>query len=151
MWEGLSKLTNAMKNRILVDLVQILSPLMLDIQKSSARRRFLRHIGGFNEDYDKEAQEIRKEFGDKNPDGSFKIISNLIQYTPENRKKADEKFKTLNDLDIQIDWTSEEEDKKTVIEILNGLIEEAKKATEFNDQSYAQLELLQEITAELAK
>ncbi len=147
----LSKLNKYMKNKSLVELVSVLTPLTLDIEKSSARRRFLRHISGFNEDYASEAQEIHIEFGEKNPDGSLKVMGNIVQFTKENRKKADDKFNTLNALDIPIDWSGEEKDKEVIIGILNGLIEELKKPNEFTDNSYAHLESIQDIIAELSK
>lgn len=138
-----------MKNRILIALPSVLTPLLLDIEKSSARRRFLRHIKGFCEDYDLEATAIRQEFSEKNPDGSMKTVNNLIQFVPENRKKADAKFDALNNLEIPVDWAGEEKDKEVVIEILNGLVDEAKKATEFSDSDYQYLEQLEEFVKEL--
>ena len=87
-----------MTNKSINILISILSPLMLDISKSSARRRFIRLLKSFKEDSELEGEYIRKEFGDKNPDGSLKIIANQIQFTLENRKLAEAKFKTLNEL-----------------------------------------------------
>ena len=138
-----------MKNKNIGVLVSILSPLPLDIEKSSARRRFLRHLKGFKEDFDLEGEYIRKEFGEKAPDGSLKVIKNVFQFTKENRKLAEEKFNTLNDLSIEIDWSGEEKDKEVVVEILEGLLVKEKEAKEFNNDKAEYIFVLEEILEEL--
>lgn len=138
-----------MKNLNINKVVEILSPLKLDIEKSSARRRFIRHLKGFREDYNLEADEIRKEFSEKNPDGSNKVIQGIIQFTLENRKKAEAKFEALHNLEVEIDWKGEEKDKEAVKQILQDLADKARKEKEFTDDAFAHIETLEEIIAEL--
>lgn len=138
-----------MKNRNIEGLFNFLKGLQLDLEKSSARRRFLRHIKGFKEDIELEGEEIRKEFSEKDEKGAIKVINNLIQYSKENRKKADAKFEELNNLEIPIDWTGEEKDKETIIEILEENITELKKVETFNDDSFQYVENLENIVADL--
>lgn len=128
----------------------MLSSLMLDMQKSSARRRILRHIKGYKDDFDLEAEEIRKEFSEKNADGSQKVIDKFIQFSKENRKKADERFENLNELVIPIDWTSEETDKKVVSEIISEKLAEINGCETMSDQTFEYMEKLKEIIKELA-
>ncbi len=139
-----------MKNKNIIALINFLSPLMLDMEKSSARRRFVRHIAGFKEDYDLEAQEIRKEFAEKTKEGGILTIDNLIQFTLPNRKLADVKFKTLGDLKINIDWTGEEIDKTTIVNIIQEKVNKLKESKEFSDELFTYIESLEDIIKELA-
>lgn len=139
-----------MKNKNINLVHNILTPLMLDIEKSSARRRFLRHIKGYKEDFDLEAEEIRKEFSEKNADGSQKVVDRVIQFSKENRKKADVKFNILNDLEIPIDWAGEEKDKEVVKGIIQEQLDTVKKAETMSDQTFEFSEMLEEIISELA-
>lgn len=149
-----------MQNKYISLLTSILTPLPLDLNKSSARRRFLRHIKGFKEDYDLEGDEIRKKYSEKDADGSPKKIKDVIQYTLENRKKADADFQKLLDLEIDIDWKGEEAD----VEVVKGIIKdeydklfiltpeekaEGKTEKEVNDNVFEFSETLLEIISEL--
>ena len=140
-----------MKNSQINILSSILAPIMLDITKSSARRRFLRLLKTFKEDSDLEGEYIRKEFGDKNPDGSLKTIANQIQFTLENRKLAEAKFKILNDLDVPVDFKGEEKDCAVIVEVLKGLLEKEKSAKEITNDTAEYIFILEELIGELGK
>jgi hypothetical protein len=122
---------------------------MLDLEKSSARRRFLRLLKNFKEDSDLEGEYIRKEFGDKNPDGSLKVIANQIQFTLENRKLADAKFKALNNLDVPVDFKGEEKDCKVIVGVLKGLLEKEKSAKEITNDTAEYIFVLESLVEEL--
>jgi hypothetical protein len=122
---------------------------MLDITKSSARRRFLRLLKNFKEDSDLEGEYIRKEFGDKNPDGSLKTINNQVQFTLENRKLAEAKFKLLNDLDVPVDFKGEEQDCAVIVEVLKGLLEKEKSAKEITNDTAEYIYILESLVEEL--
>ena len=107
-----------MTNKSINILVSILSPLMLSIEQSSARRRFLRLLKNFKEDSELEGEYIRKEFGDKNPDGTLKVAGKEIQFTLENRKLAEAKFKTLNELEVPVSFKGNEKDVEVIVEVL---------------------------------
>jgi hypothetical protein len=124
---------------------------MLDITKSSARRRFLRLFKAFKEDSDLEGEYIGKEFGDKNPDGSLKTIANQIQFTLENRKLAEAKFKALNDLDVPVSFKGEEKDVKVIIGVLKGLLEKEKSAKEITNDTAEYIFVLESLVEELGK
>ena len=149
-----------MKNKNINLLTVLLTPLPLDMKKSSARRRFLRHIKGYKEDYDLEGEEIRKKYSEKGADGGHKTVKDVIQFSMENRKKADAEFSKLNDLEIEIDWTGETEDKDVVREIVQNeydklfILTEAEKEAglkekELNDNVFEFSETLLEIVKEL--
>lgn len=140
-----------MTNKSINILVSILNPLMLDMQASSARRRFLRLLKNFKEDSDLEGEYIRKEFGDKNPDGSLKTIANQVQFTKENRKLAEAKFKVLNELDVPVSFKGSEKDIKVVTEIVKGLLEKEKTAKEITNDTAEYIFILEELISELAK
>ena len=149
-----------MKNKNINLLTILLTPLPLDMKKSSARRRLLRHIKGYKEDYDLEGEEIRKKYSEKNADGGHKTVKDVIQFSMENRKKADAEFSKLNDLEIDIDWTGETEDKDVIREIVQNeydklfILTEAEKEAglkekELNDNVFEFSETLLEIISEL--
>ena len=138
-----------MQNKNINILVSILTPLLLDMQKSSARRRFLRLLKNFKEDSDLEGEYIRKEFGDKNPDGSLKTISNQIQFTLENRKLAEAKFKTLNELDVPVSFKGNEKDVAVIVEVLKGLLEKEKSAKEITNDTAEYIFILEGLVEEL--
>lgn len=142
-------MNSTLKNKNISGLFNFLSALPLGLEESSARRRFLRHIKGFKEDFDLEAEEIRKEFSEKNADGSNKVVNNLVQFTLPNRKLADVKMLTLNNLEIPIDWGNETIDKSTMISIIEKKITELKSVSEFTDSAFAYVEELEEMVAEL--
>jgi hypothetical protein len=122
---------------------------MLDLEKSSARRRFLRLLKTFKEDSNLEGEYIRKEFGDKNPDGSLKTIENMVQFTIENRKLAEAKFKALNDLDVPVDFKGEEQDCAVIVEVLKGLLEKEKSAKEITNDTAEYIYILESLVEEL--
>ena len=149
-----------MKNKNISLLTSLLTPLPLDMKKSSARRRFLRHIKGFKEDYDLEGEEIRKKYSEKNADGGHKTVKDIIQFSFENRKKADADFLKLNDLEIEIDWSGEEADKEIMKDVVQNeydklfILTEAEKEAglkekELNDNVFEFSETLLEIISEL--
>jgi hypothetical protein len=145
----------SMKNKNITSIIQILTPLPLDLEKSSARRRFIRHLKGFKENFELEGEFLRQELGEKNPDGSLKVIDKVVQFTKENRKKFGEKAEELDNLDIKIDWTGEEKDKETVISLLEQEIldlktpKKIKEEKTFTDTEIQYLEILEEIIEEL--
>jgi hypothetical protein len=139
-----------MTNKDINLLVAILTPLMLDLEKSSARRRFLRLLKNFKEDSDLEGEYIRKEYGDKNPDGSLKVIDNQIQFTLENRKLAEVKFKALNDLEIPVDFKGEEKDLEVIKKVLIGLLEKEKTAKEITNDTAEYIFILEGIILQLS-
>jgi Icc-related predicted phosphoesterase len=140
---------------------------MLDLQKSSARRRFLRHLKGYKEDYEIERQEIIKELAEKEANGAVKVVNEVVQYTKENRKKADAKFELLNKMEIPVDWSGENQDRDTVISILKEKVAEftkdvevvdekgkktgEQKPREYSDGMIVFLEQLQELIEEINK
>ncbi len=138
-----------MKNKNIEKLTSILSPMMLDINTSLARRRFVRHLKDFIEDYNDESDAIKKEFCEKKPDGSPKTVNQLIEFTPENKKKANEKFRKLRDLDIRIDWSGEEKDKEIVIGLLEKELTKLKEPKVFNDMMTQTIVNYEEILEEL--
>ena len=140
-----------MTNRIILILIGILTPLMLDIQKSSARRRFIRLLNNFKEDFDLEGEYTRKEFGDKNPDGTLKTVGNQIQFTLENRKLADAKFKVLNELDVPVSFVGNEKDVEVIVEVLKDLLEKEKTAKEITNDTAEYIFILEELCEELEK
>ena len=140
-----------MTNKNISILVSILTPLLLDITKSSARRRFIRLLKNFKEDSELEGEYIRKEFGDKNPDGSLKTISNQIQFTFENRKLAEAKFKTLNELDVPVSFVGNEKDVAVIVEVLKGLLEKEKTAKEITNDTAEYIFVLEELIETLDK
>ena len=138
-----------MTNKNISILISILSPLMLDISKSSARRRFIRLLKNFKEDSELEGEYIRKEFGDKNPDGTLKVIDKQIQFTLENRKLADAKFKTLNELDVPVSFAGKEKDVAVIVEVLKGLLEKEKSAKEITNDTAEYIFILESLVEEL--
>jgi len=138
-----------MKNINIQVITQVLTPLMLDIQKSSARRRFLRLLNGYLEDLKIEQEYLRKEFGEKNPDGSVKTIENIVQFTKENRLAFNKKAKELDNLEIPIDFTGHEQDIETIKSILSDLIKTEEERTEFDHNNFDNLEVLKELKEQL--
>ena len=124
---------------------------MLDISKSSARRRFIRILKNFKEDSDLEGEYIRKEFGDKNPDGTLKTIGNMVEFTIENRKKAEAKFKTLNELDVPVSFKGNEKDVEVIAQILKDLLEKEKSAKEITNDTAEYIFILESLVEELSK
>ena len=139
-----------MQNKSISIIISILNPLMLDISKSSARRRFLRLLKNFKEGSELEGEYIRKEFGDKNPDGSLKTIANQIQFTLENRKLAEAKFKALNELEVPVDFKGNEKDVKVIVEVLKGLLEKEKSAKEITNDTAEYIFILESLVEELS-
>jgi len=140
-----------MQNKSISILISILSPLLLDISKSSARRRFIRILKNFKEDSDLEGEYVRKEFGDKNPDGTLKTINNIVQFTLENRKLAEAKFKALNELDVPVSFVGNEKDVSVIVEVLKGLLEKEKSAKEITNDTAEYIFVLEELCEELGK
>lgn len=140
---------NCMKNKNISIVYNILSPLPLTLEQSSARRRFLRVLEPLKSDYDLEGEEIRKEFAIKNADGSLLVVDKMVSFTKENRKLADAKFAVLNDLEVPVSWKGEEKDRDAMVKILNDKIAELNKATEFNNQIYDFIITLEEAVTEL--
>ncbi len=133
-----------MKNKQILFLLAWLSGLNLDLEKSSARRRFSRLLKGYKEDIDNEGDEIRKELCEKNPDGSPKLVDKLYQFSKENRKKAETALKNLSELEIEVNWTGEEKDKATISTLIKEEITKIKEKKEFNEAEYELLALLEE-------
>ena len=138
-----------MTNKNIKLCVSYLAPQQLDLVKSSARRRFIRVLNEYVEDYNLEAKEIIKQFNEKKPDGSDKIIDNVPQYTKENRKKADAKFKELNNLNISINWQGEEKDKETIASVLQEELDKIKSKEKFDDETFEFSQRIEEIITEL--
>lgn len=138
-----------MKNKNIVSLSALLTPMMLDIEKSSARRRFIRLIKDFVEDYEVELNSIKNEFANKNPDGTKSVIDNQIQYTNENRKKAASKIKELQELVIEVDCSSNSKDKAFIILILTDIVGDLEKNKEFTTDTFDYIETIKEIIEDL--
>lgn len=138
-----------MKNFNVMFLVNWLSALKLDIQRSSARRRVVRLLSLYKSDFDLEVDEVKKKYADKTPEGEMKIIKEIIQFSLENRKKADAEIKKLNELVVEIDWSGEEKDKAVITDLIKDTLKELKTHKDFTSQDYEIVALLEEIIEEL--
>ncbi len=138
-----------MQNKNISVLSSLLTPLKLDIEKSSARRRFLRLLKDPLEDYSLEREEIINEFAEKGPDGKRLVVADIIQYSKDNRKKAQDKIEALTELAVAIDFSKNEADRQVVIEILNGMVKDLEGNKEFDSNTFDYLEIIKEIISEL--
>ena len=140
-----------MKNKQIIVIQNILSPLQLDIEKSSARRRFLRVLKPFIEDINAEVNDLRKKYADKNPDGSLKLTKDRMNFTKENQKKLGDEFGKLDDLDIEVKFTGNEKDAKVCAGIIEEEIKKAKDKykDKFTAEDFEFLEMMNEALASL--
>lgn len=137
------------KNQILPGIPVIIGTLVLEEKQSSGRRRFLRDLKPFIQDLDEARKEIQEKYAIKTDDGNIKLKENVVQYSPENRKKSNDAWNKLNEEFITIDVTAaNEKDLLTVKDILKAeqkrFIEE--KKNKFNADDFEYSSLLEEIT-----
>ncbi len=138
-----------MKNINIVLLTNFLTPIKLDLEQSSARRRFLRLLSGFVTDFKIERESIQKEFCNKNQQGEPIVFKDRYTFEKDNQKKFNEKYKVLSDLKIEIDFKGEEKDKEFVVGLLEKEIEHIKINTTFDDETFDYILNLEEIISEL--
>lgn len=139
------------KNGDLKIMVNILAELKLDIETSSARRRFIRLFKNELTDIEMEADEIRELYAEKDEKGAMVIIDNVIKMNKENKKKATEAFEKMNDRTVKVEYTKNVEDKKICAKLIVDEIAKEKKrmldAGGLSDQDYFNIETLERIVS----
>lgn len=135
------------RNKDIMLISRVLSPLKLSIEVSSARRRFLRLMRDQIEDFNAETEEIQDRYVTREPNGNRKMIDKLAHFTKENRKKADEEFEMLNEMKVEVDISKNQEDADVCFNLIQNEIEDIKFKTVdgMTDSEYFNLESLQDI------
>lgn len=116
-----------MKNKDIILISDVLAPLELDIQQSSARRRLLRVLGSFIEDYEIVRKELCEKYAIKLPNGGFDIVDNNYQFTPQNQKTFNKELEKLQELEVEVDFSKNEKDKELCLNLLKEQAEKIEK------------------------
>lgn len=125
-----------LKNKQVMFAKAILEPLQLDIQKSSARRKFLRDLKDFVEDIKETQKEIQEKFADKDDKGEIKLVNGMIKYSGESKKKSEKEWDKLHEEEVKLVVDeSNARDVATIITVLKEKLEEFEKEKENNFSS----------------
>lgn len=107
----------------------VLKDIKLDLDKSFARRRFLKLLKPAVELISETKNELKDKYGKKTKDGKFDAINNIVQFTAENRKSLNKDLKDVLSKEITpIDFSKNIRDTMVCIEIINADIEVYKKS-----------------------
>lgn len=129
------------QNLYLPIITEILESYVLDDRKSAIRRRFLRVIKPFSDDYKENTKELAQKYAKKNDKDEFNVVDNQYQFTPENKKIVVKLIKEIDVEVISIDiLPSNEIDLKTISTVfkdnIKKFIEEKKNSFTAMDYDY---------------
>jgi len=101
-------------------LVNLLSPIKLDIKESLSRRRFLKLFREHLEDKNETLQELREKYVIEE-NGKLKIVDNQLQFkSPADKKKFIKEVKELNETEVEVDLSKNKEDLETCSKLLEN-------------------------------
>ena len=129
------------------EIVGLLKDLKVDLNKSLARRRFLRCFKNTVEDLIEIRREVQDRLAIKNPDGQVKSIGTKVQYEPDNLITANKEFEAILNKKVEIDLSKNITDTITCVEILENEIETVKKFANgmFTDDDTQYIERLMDV------
>ena len=113
-------------NRELGLLVAIVKNEELDIKKSSARRRFLRVLNPFVEDYNAEVNDINIKYSLKKDDKPV-IVNEVYQFDAKGKKDRRKVVDTLSEQEVEINMESNKADITVMKSVLNDVIKKITK------------------------
>lgn len=128
-------------------LIHLLSPIKLDVKEALSRRRFLKLFRDSKEDKDEIVSSLREKYIITENE-KFKIIDKQYQFkTPAGKKKFIQEARELDDTEVEIDLSKNEEDQNTCIKLLENHRDETIKQYEnkMTENEYLYIEMLDEI------
>jgi hypothetical protein len=134
-------------NRELGLLVAIVKNEELDIKKSSARRRFLRVLNPFVEDYNAEVNDINIKYSLKKDDKPV-IVNEVYQFDAKGKKDRRKVVDTLSEQEVEINMESNKADITVMKSVLNDVIKKITK-DKMVEGDYEILATLEEIVVKL--
>jgi hypothetical protein len=134
-------------NRELGLLVAIVKNEELDIKKSSARRRFLRVLNPFVEDYNAEVNDINIKYSLKKDDKPV-IVNEAYQFDAKGKKDRRKVVDTLSEQEVEINMESNKADITVMKSVINDVIKKMTK-DKMVEGDYEILATLEEIVVKL--
>jgi hypothetical protein len=134
-------------NRELGLLVAIVKNEELDIKKSSARRRFLRVLSPFVEDYNAEVNDINIKYSLKKDDKPV-IVNEAYQFDAKGKKDRRKVVDTLSEQEVEINMESNKADITVMKSVINDVIKKMTK-DKMVEGDYEILATLEEIVVKL--
>jgi hypothetical protein len=134
-------------NRELGLLVAIVKNEELDIKKSSARRRFLRVLSPFVEDYNAEVNDINIKYSLKKDDKPV-IVNEVYQFDAKGKKDRRKVIDALSEQEVEINMESNKADITVMKSVINDVIKKMTK-DKMVEGDYEILATLEEIVAKM--
>ena len=136
-----------LSNRELALLSGIIKSQELDIKKSSARRRFLRVLNPFVEDYNAEVNDINIKYSLKKDDKPV-IVNETYQFDAKGKKDRRKVVDTLSEQEIEINMESNKADITVMKSVISDVIKTITK-DKMVEGDYEILATLEEIVVKL--
>jgi hypothetical protein len=136
-----------LSNRELALLSGIIKSQELDIKKSSARRRFLRVLNPFVEDYNAEVNDINIKYSLKKDDKPV-IVNEVYQFDAKGKKDRRKVIDALSEQEVEINMESNKADITVMKSVINDVIKKMTK-DKMVEGDYEILATLEEIVAKM--
>ncbi len=132
------------------DITNLIKDIQLDIAQSSGRRRFIRTLSPNLQDFQADAEDLRKKYCIKDAKGVPVLDDKKYTYTSENRRKFNTDFETLsnNAYNIKVDETNQK-DIETVKDILTSIKDKISKNGTYNTQEFEVVSVIDELVGAL--